>query len=739
METATQQQQPDHIRDNAPLTWAASHFDFVSSELLRDSPWARTWRLREADKSAYLKVVPDHQRAVVQSAALLAQHYGQQTPAVIADDPEKGCLLSADHGGQVLRYDSPETEQCKILATYAQLQVSARAKPDLLGSLPTPDLGTLLSRLLDFLQPEDGASDHAPAQVRAQYFIGRREARRYFRVLCKARGLLEQHLAPAAVLPLTLCHGDLRPPNAAIRKSGECVLCDWDDACAGPAGFSLHAMFSGCLIPTLLLSTEDQPEASASIEHHHAQRLETYLSELTSGGYADEATLRKALPAAICAGVLQYLLNFAKYPRDSRSYRKAVARSMRSRLSGLLDLCDFLASREQSTAQLLFRHYKKTRQLRRAEHLLQRYLSRHQREAKAVVALATVQAARGKRDTAVETYRRALQLAPDDAAAHNGLGEVLMARLELEEASAAFARAGSIDPGFSAAHKNLHRCTALLNMQLRSAARDAVPGLTVDADESAAARLRPEKCALAASLYAKYGVLQIDNVFPVDMIQGLQDAFFARYTSYFRKDDHPDALRLGDQRYMLTVDLDPPFNDPRLYASALVLPIVQKLLGDTCILGAFTAVISLPGAGKQSLHKDAGALFPATQWQHSLPSFAIQLIVPLVPLDTEVGTTRVIKGSHVVPLKQAKQMDSQDPVVPLGSCLLTDYRVGHRGLANRSDKVRPILTLIYNRPWFRDPVNYVKQPPLRLSDDAYAQIPARHQSLFRWWKEDRRH
>lgn len=737
METATQHQ-PDHIRDDAPLTWAASHFEFVSSELLRDSPWARTWRLREADTSAYLKIVPDHQRAVVQSTALLAQHYRQQTPAVIADDPEKGCLLSADHGGQVLRYDSPETQQCKILATYAQLQVSALAKRDLLASLPAPELDTLLSRFLDFLQPEDGASDDAPEQVRAQYFIGRREARRYYRVLCKARALLEQHLAPAAVLPLTLCHGDLRPPNAAIRKGGECVLCDWDDACAGPAGFSLHAMFSGCLIPTLLLSTEDQPEVSASVGPHHAQRLETYLSELTRGGYADEATLRKALPAAICAGVLQYLLNFSKYPRDSRSYRKAVERNIKRRLSDLLDVCDMLASRQQSTAQLLFRHYEKTRQLPRAEHILQRYLVQNQREAGAVVALARVQNARGKRDAALETYRRALQLVPDHAAAHNGLGEVLMARLELEEARAAFARAGSIDPGFTAAHESLQRATALLDMQSRSAARDAVPTLTVDADESASERLRPEKRALAASWYAKYGVLQIDNVFPVDMIQRLQDAFFTRYTSYFRKDNHPDALRLGDQRYMLTVDLDPPFNDPRLYASPFVLPIVQEQLGDECILGAFTAVISLPGAGKQSLHKDAGALFPATQWHHCLPSFAIQLIVPLVPLDTEVGTTRVIKGSHAVPLKQAKGMDSQDPVVPLGSCLLTDYRVGHRGLANRSDRVRPILTLIYNRPWFRDPVNYAKQPPLRLSDDEYAQIPVRHQSLFRWWKDDRR-
>ena len=309
---------------------------------------------------------------------------------------------------------------------------------------------------------------------------------------------------------------------------------------------------------------------------------------------------------------------------------------------------------------------------------------------------------------------------------------------ELEDARAAFARASGIDPKFTAAHENLRRATALHDMQSQSQVAGAVPTLTFDVDEMTSERLSREKRALAASMFAANGVLQIDNAFPVEMIERLQEAFFARYTSYFRKDDHPDALRLGDQRYMLTVDMDQDFNNPRLYASPLLLPIVQELLGDDTILGAFTAVISLPGAGKQSLHKDAIALFPATQWQHCLPSFAIQLIVPLVPLDTVVGTTRVIKGSHRVSLKQSEDMESQDPIVPLGSCLLTDYRVGHRGLGNSSDRVRPILTIIYNRPWFRDPVNYLQQPPLRLSQDQYKQIPEQHQSLFRWWIDDRR-
>ena len=52
--------------------------------------------------------------------------------------------------------------------------------------------------------------------------------------------------------------------------------------------------------------------------------------------------------------------------------------------------------------------------------------------------------------------------------------------------------------------------------------------------------------------------------------------------------------------------------------------------------------------------------------------------------------------------------------------------------------MRPILTLIFNRPWFRDFKNYAKQPPLRITDDAYRQMPADLQRLVSWWQEERK-
>ncbi len=731
------QQQAESI-DTDALIWAGSQFSFTGSDLLRDSPWARTYRLNQGLKTAYLKVMPQHQQPVLQATALMAEHFPGRVPGVIACKHEHCWILYADHGGRMLSYDSPEDELCELLAAYARLQVDALLLPDLLASLKSSDLDSLLPRFWDFLRPAGDKPSGAHGQVTAEYYIGRSEAKRYYRILHGARELFKQHLEPASGLPVTLCHGDLRPPNSATGPAGDCILCDWDDASAGPAGLSLHGMFSGCFKPTVLLTAKTDA-AAAIVGKRHARRLELYIAGLTRGGYADDATLRRALPAAICAGVMLYLINFANYPRDDRSYRRAVKRSLKSRLNDLLDLCDLLAARQRSTTQQLVRHYKMTGQHRRAQYLLKSYLVNHPEDGAAYATLARVLKRRGNNEAALQALRKALQLQPDQADLHDQLGLMLLERLEIDAALAQFTRALNIDPGLTSARQHLDHARQLHETRCHARQSAAVPTLSYSSAERASGQFDTGKLALATSLFKTYGVLQLDNVFPIAMIQRLQDAFFARYTEYFRKHDHPDALRLGDQRYMLTVDLEQPFDNPELYASPLVLPIFRELLGDDCVIGAFTAVISLPGAENQSLHKDTRALFPATPWQHALPNFCVQMIVPLVPLDTVVGTTRVYKGSHTMPLQQAKALPSQDPIVPLGSCLLTDYRLGHRGLGNRSDQVRPILTIIFNRPWFRDHINYIQQPPLRIGDEQYQTIPIEHQKLFRWWLEERRH
>jgi tetratricopeptide (TPR) repeat protein len=722
------------IGDANALQWARGSFAFETSELVTDAPWAKTYRLGGVGGSAYLKLIPAVQAPVLTPLVALHRHFPRELPRVQAFDALNGWLLSADHGAQPLTYESPEPDLLKLVVAYARLQAEAARAPRLFAGLPHPDMAGLPARLIEFLASPVATPDGPNGRVGAGYFVGRDNAARYQRLLQRRLPLLQRHLAAAGELPPTVNHGDLRPPNAALAADGRCVILDWDDAMVGPAGMSLHGLYSGCSMPTILLSGSAAAEAALGLPH--GVRLMAYVDTLAAGGYADTATLRRALPAAMCAGEIQFILNFAKFAGENG--REGAKDTIQSRLSDLLDLCDLLATRDTPARLEYAQDYEDQGEYRRAQQLLQDHSARHPDDAGAWARLGAVMRKRGDLEQAEEAYREAIDRAPHAAVWHAGLGGVLMERLDLAASRAQLALATAGEPGPSAAHDDLARVHALEQMAEQAAVPDRMPILRFDPSETAAGLVRPEKLAMGVQLFDTYGTVQIENAFPVDMILRLQDEFMKRYSPYFRVDDHPDALRLGDKRYMLTVDMDDPFDAPGLIGAPMVLPIIRKLLGDDCVLGAFTAVISLPGSRDQRLHKDHPALFPDTQWHFGLPCFAAQIIIPLVPLDEFTGTTRFYKGTHRVPTEQAEAMGAQDPMVPLGSCLLNDYRCAHRGVGNRSQIVRPILTLIFNRPWFRDYKNYGKQPPLRFGDAAFERMPPDQRALIAWWKDERK-
>lgn len=712
--------------------WARHFVDFDKAELISEAPWATSYRLSRGEESAYLKLLPPQQAAVLAPVAALARHFPVRIPKVLAFDATRGWLLCAPHAGRTLDYDAEADDLIALVRAYAELQADSAREAVLFNGLPQPAIAELPARLLEFLQPRDEHAAQASPGVAADYFLGAAEAARYGRALRRRVGLLTKHLAAATELPRAINHGDLRPPNAAIVDDGHCMIIDWDDAMVGPAGMSLHGIFSGCTMPTVLLSGSAAAQAAA--ETPDGRLIHAYLAALADAGYADRATLERCLPAAMCAGMIQFMLNFAKFPGEAE--RETVSETLKRRLDNLLDLCDWLSAQDPPLALELAQDYLDHDHLRRAQHLLQDYSARHPDNVAVLRQLGSVLRRRGQPDDAAEEYGAAIALAPNDALLRAELGELLMERLDLEGSREQLHRALELDAGAATAHETLARIETLHAMQQRATLKDEMPRLAYSAEDLAAGRVRPEMLALGQSLFSTYGTMQIDNAFPAQAIEQLHDAFMRRYSAYFREDDHPDALRLGDKRYMLTVDLESPFDDPLLIGAPMVLPLIRKIVGDDCVLGAYTAVISLPGSADQRLHKDHPALFPNTEWHFKLPCFAAQIIIPLIPLDETTGTTRFYKGTHLIPTERAEENGPQDPIVPLGSCLLNDYRCAHRGRGNRSSQVRPILTLIFNRPWFRDFKNYGKQPPLRLDETSYGRLPDDLKRLVHWRQEE---
>ena len=176
------------------------------------------------------------------------------------------------------------------------------------------------------------------------------------------------------------------------------------------------------------------------------------------------------------------------------------------------------------------------------------------------------------------------------------------------------------------------------------------------------------------------------------------------------------AVEVGDRRFMIPVELRAPFDDPGLYANPLVLAILRAVLGEDCVLNSFSSVVALPGAEAQARHKDHDLLFGFDPGAR-LPCHALTLVIPLADLDETSGTTALWERSHRVELGGGADAEPVEPWLSMGECLLMDYRLSHAGTPNRGDKLRPILYVVYSRPWFLDERNFYSLPALRLGGD----------------------
>ena len=233
-----------------------------------------------------------------------------------------------------------------------------------------------------------------------------------------------------------------------------------------------------------------------------------------------------------------------------------------------------------------------------------------------------------------------------------------------------------------------------------------LPVIWLSDKELTSGSLDPTTRLLAWQVFASKGVLVIENAFALELIVSLKNAFMTNFAGHLVDQQTDETLKVGHKRILVPIEINGVFNAPNLHANSFVLPIVRHILGAKCFLGSFGAVIAFPGAEDQHIHRDHPFLFQEEVVDTLMPAFAVNVIVPLVHINSRNGTTRVWPYSHRVwSDDKAKQLASEDPVAQPGSCILMDYRLFHQGTANRSEQARPILYLTYHRPWFKDYVN----------------------------------
>jgi hypothetical protein len=105
-------------------------------------------------------------------------------------------------------------------------------------------------------------------------------------------------------------------------------------------------------------------------------------------------------------------------------------------------------------------------------------------------------------------------------------------------------------------------------------------------------------------------------------------------------------LEVGNVRFDVLLRMTGAFARPDNFANLRMLKLSQPLLGGRMHLSNLTAVVAHPGAAQQHAHRDQQHLFAGPGIGRSLPVYSINIAVPLIDVDMEMGPTGVWLGSH---------------------------------------------------------------------------------------------
>lgn len=118
-----------------------------------------------------------------------------------------------------------------------------------------------------------------------------------------------------------------------------------------------------------------------------------------------------------------------------------------------------------------------------------------------------------------------------------------------------------------------------------------------------------------------------------------------------------------------------------------------------------------------------------------IPFYSVSVLVPIIPLNDRIGRTELALGTHAKPVGPDTITKIARPDVELGDCVIWDTRLIHRGMPNHTDQPRPVIILNYSRHWWKDSVNFAKQPRLIISPETVKALPDSPRRLVSWTLE----
>jgi hypothetical protein len=245
--------------------------------------------------------------------------------------------------------------------------------------------------------------------------------------------------------------------------------------------------------------------------------------------------------------------------------------------------------------------------------------------------------------------------------------------------------------------------------------------LTLTDDERAEGALAPERLATALRTFRDTGLITIAGAYETEFLATVRLAYDVLLEKHIAARGGWKALdgkTFGEKHIGFFPPLFAPLADERIAAHPVVVQLLDAFLGGDPVCSFYHTNTAYPGSGYQPIHRDSGHLF-GTEFDGVTPATQIVLNIPLCAFTEENGSTEVWPGTHkivdtpddaAIPLEERAQgLSSVRANLPLGSFLLRDLRVWHRGTPNRADASRTMLAIVFRRPFIATKTTTIPQ------------------------------
>jgi ectoine hydroxylase-related dioxygenase (phytanoyl-CoA dioxygenase family) len=152
-----------------------------------------------------------------------------------------------------------------------------------------------------------------------------------------------------------------------------------------------------------------------------------------------------------------------------------------------------------------------------------------------------------------------------------------------------------------------------------------------------------------------------------------------------------------------------------LIENKVVLPLIDAILGDTCIIFSFNAVPLQPGikGTMADYHRDSGRYIPHYD-------YAFNVFYAITDFTSVTGGTLLVPGSHRVEGKPSVDYIRQHGVqieAPAGSAIILNSNVWHASGQNNGDNVRWGVNITYVKSFMRQQFDFPRALDASLVED----------------------